>query len=32
MSIFDKRKVAASVRTDADFREALKSDVEVIFM
>ena len=32
MAIFDNRKVAASVRTDEDFREALTSDVEVIFM
>ena len=32
MAIFDKRKVAASVRNDEDFREALKSDAEVIFM
>ncbi len=32
MGIFDRRKVAASVRTDEDFGEALKSDVEVIFM
>lgn len=32
MGLFDDRKVAASVRTDEDFKEALKSDVEVIFM
>lgn len=32
MGIFDTRKVAASVRTDEDFKEALKSEVEVIFM
>ena len=32
MGLFDNRKVAASVRTDEDFKEALKSDVEVIFM
>ena len=32
MSIFDNRKVAASIRIDADFTEALKSQVEVIFM
>ena len=32
MTIFDNRKVAASVRSEEDFRAALKSDVEVIFM
>ncbi len=32
MGLFDNRKVAASVRTDEDFKESLKSDVEVIFM
>jgi glycerol uptake operon antiterminator len=32
MGLFDNRKVAASVRTDEDFKEVLKSDVEVIFM
>ena len=32
MGLFDNRKVAASVRTDEDFKEALQSDVEVIFM
>lgn len=32
MTIFDNRKVAASVRTEKDFREALSSEVEVIFM
>ena len=32
MGLFDNIKVAASVRTDEDFKEALKSDVEVIFM
>ena len=32
MDIFNTKKVAASVRTDEDFREALKSKVEVIFL
>ena len=32
MGLFDNRKVAASVRTDEDFKEPLKSDVEVPFM
>ena len=32
MDIFEKRKVAASVRTDEDFRAALDSDAEVIFL
>ena len=32
MDIFSRRKVAASVRSDEDFYEALKSDVEVIFL
>ncbi|MBQ7703533.1 MAG: glycerol-3-phosphate responsive antiterminator [Firmicutes bacterium] len=29
---FDLKKVVASVRTDDEFREALRSDVEVIFL
>ena len=32
MDIFSKKKVAASVRTDEDFHDALKTDVEVIFL
>ena len=30
--IFDLKKVVASVRTDDEFREALRSDVDVIFI
>ncbi len=30
--IFDLKKVVASVRTDDEFREALRSDAEVIFL
>ena len=32
MSIFENKRVAASVRTDEDFEAALKSGVEVIFL
>ena len=32
MTIFENRKVAASIRNEKDFRKALESDVEVIFM
>ena len=32
MSLFDKRAVAAAVRTEEDFSAALKSEVDVIFL
>ena len=32
MSLFEKRAVAAAVRTEEDFLAALKSDVDVIFL
>ena len=32
MDLFDNRKVAASVRSDEDFKDALRSKVEVIFL
>ena len=32
MSLFDKRAVAAAVRTEEDFSAALESDVDVIFL
>ena len=32
MDIFNEKKVAASVRTDEDFKAALESHVEVIFL
>ena len=32
MNIFEAKKVAASVRSDEDFRAALETDVEVIFL
>ncbi len=32
MSIFDRKRVAAAVRTEEDFSASLKSDVDVIFL
>ena len=32
MSLFSRRKVAAAVRTEADFQAALNSEVDVVFM
>ena len=32
MAVFEKRKVAAAVRTEEDFQASLKSQVEVVFL